>query len=64
MRNSSLLAMEIIWISTGVLSVAAAIKFAIGSGGDRTIIFALMGLISFIFAWLRHKQRKKANFDR
>ena len=60
MRNSSLLAMEIIWIATGVLSVAAAIKFAIGSEGDRTIIFALMGVISFIFAWLRHKQRKKS----
>jgi hypothetical protein len=60
MRNSPLLAMEIIWIATGVLSVAAAIKFAIGSGGDRTIIFALMGVISFIFAWLRHKQRKKS----
>ena len=60
MRNSSLLAMEIIWIATGVLSVAATIKFAIGSEGDRTIIFALMGVISFIFAWLRHKQRKKS----
>jgi hypothetical protein len=52
--------MEIIWIATGVVSVAAAIKFAIGSGGNRVIIFALMGLISFIFAWLRHKQRKKS----
>ena len=60
MRNSSLLAMEIIWIATGVLSVAAAIKFAIVSEGDRTIIFALMGVVSFIFAWLRHKQRKKS----
>ena len=60
MRNSSLLAMEIIWIATGVLSVAAAIKFAIGSGGNRIIIFAMMGLVSFVFAWLRHKQRKKS----
>jgi len=60
MKNSPLLAMEIIWIATGVLSVAAAIKFAFGSGGTRTIIFALMGLISFIFAWIRHKQRNKS----
>jgi hypothetical protein len=60
MRNSSLLILEIIWIVTGILSIAAGIKFAVTSGGSKTIIFALMALISFVFAWLRHKQRKKS----
>ncbi len=59
MRNSSLLVMEIIWITTGVLSVVAGISYAITSGGSKVFIFASMALISFVFAWLRHKQRKK-----
>jgi hypothetical protein len=59
MRNSSLLIMEIIWIVTGVLSLAAGIR-CISSGDDKKIvIFVLLALVSFIFAWIRHKQRKK-----
>jgi len=60
MRNSSLLVLEIIWIATGVFSAGAGIKFAITTGGSQVFIFALMALISFVFAWLRHKQRKKS----
>ncbi len=60
MRNRSLLAMEIIWIATGVLCAVASIRFAFGSGGNKIIVFAIMALISFTFAWLRHKQRKKS----
>jgi hypothetical protein len=52
--------LEIIWISTGVLSLAAGIKFVLTGGGNKIFIFALMALISFVFAWLRHKQRKKS----
>jgi hypothetical protein len=59
MRNSSLLAMEIIWIATGTLCLAVAIKLAFTDGGKEIIIFALMALISFIFGWLKEKQRKK-----
>lgn len=59
MRNSSLLALEIIWIATGVLCIAAGIRFTITEGGNKLCIFALMALISFVFAGLRHKQRKK-----
>ena len=50
MRNSSLLILEIIWIVTGVLSIAAGIRFAITDGGAKIFIFALMALISFVFA--------------
>jgi len=60
MRNSSLLILEIIWWSTGVLSVAAGIRFAVTEGGIKTLIFILMALVAFLFAWLRHQQRKKS----
>jgi hypothetical protein len=60
MRNSSLLVLEIIWIATGILSIAAGIRFAITTGGPKITVFLLMALISFLFAWLRHKQRKKS----
>lgn len=60
MRNSSLLVLEIIWIVAGILSVVAGIRFAMTTGGSKIIIFALMALISFLFAWMRHRQRKKS----
>jgi hypothetical protein len=59
MRNSSLLVLEIIWIATGILSIAAGIRFAITGSGSKILIFAAMAVISFLFAWLRHNQRKK-----
>jgi hypothetical protein len=60
MRNSSLLILEIIWIVTGLLCVAAGIRFAITDGGSKIFIFALMAIISFVFATIRHRQRKKS----
>jgi hypothetical protein len=59
MRNSSLLILEIIWITVGILCIIAGIRFAIKIGSSKIPIFALMAMISFVFAWLRHKQRKK-----
>jgi hypothetical protein len=60
MRNSSLLIMEILWIATGVLCLGAGIRIAVTAGGNKVFIFAFMSLVSFLFAWLRHKQRKKS----
>jgi hypothetical protein len=60
MRNNSLLAMEIIWIATGILSAGAAIKMAITDDGYKIIFFSLMAVVSFTFALIRHKQRKKS----
>jgi uncharacterized membrane protein YczE len=60
MRNSSLLVLEIIWIAVGVLCITAGISFAITSGSSKIPIFALMALICFVFAWIRHNQRKKS----
>ncbi len=60
MRNKSLLVLEIIWITTGVLCIAAGIRFAITGGSSKIYIFGIMALVSFLFAWFRHSQRKKS----
>jgi len=60
MRNSSIIILEIIWITTGVLCIAAGIKYAVTNGFSKVPAFALMALVCFIFAWVRNKQRKKS----
>ena len=59
MKNNSILVIEIIWIVTSVLCVGAGIQLVMTTGGNKIFIFASMAIISFVFAWLRHKQRKK-----
>jgi len=59
MSNKYLLILEIIWWVTGIVSLAVAIRIAATEGGNKIILFILMALVSFLFAWLRHKQRKK-----
>lgn len=58
MSNKYLLILEIIWWATGSVSLAVAVRIAATEGGNRTILFILMALVSFLFAWLRRKQRK------
>jgi len=60
MRNSSILVLEIIWIITGLLCIAAGIKYAVTSGFSKVPLFALMALVCFVFAWIRDRQRKKS----
>ena len=60
MNKKSLLILEIVWIIVGILCIAAGIRFAIMTGGSRVFIFILMALVSFVFAWMRHMQRKKS----
>jgi ABC-type Mn2+/Zn2+ transport system permease subunit len=52
--------MEIIWIVTGILCIVAGIRFVLTGGTSKIPIFALMSLICFLFAWIRHRQRKKS----
>jgi hypothetical protein len=59
MSKKSLLILEIVWIAVGVLCIAAGTKFAIKTGGSKVFIFFLMALVSFTFAFIRHRQRKK-----
>jgi hypothetical protein len=58
-KNSSLLALEIVWISTGLICFFTSIRLIATTGGWKSIIFAVMALISFAFAWIRHSMRKK-----
>jgi hypothetical protein len=60
MNKKSLLVLEIVWIIVGILCIAEGIRFAILTGGSRVFIFILMALVSFVFAWMRHRQRKKS----
>ena len=55
-----MLILDIIWIVTGVLSLAGAIKVAVTGGGINVIFFILMAIVSFVFALIRHNQRKKS----
>jgi hypothetical protein len=59
MSNRTLLILEIVWIVVGILCIAAGIRYAITAGGTKIIVFAAMALVSFIFALIRHRQRKK-----
>jgi hypothetical protein len=58
MRNNSLIIIEIIWIVTGLLCIAAGIRYSLTGGSSKIPIFALMALISFVFAIIRHRQRR------
>jgi hypothetical protein len=61
MRNNSILIIEIVWIVTGILCVAAAIRNVVVSGnGSKIPIFALMAIVCFVFAAIRHRQRTKS----
>jgi hypothetical protein len=59
MKNKSLLILEITWIIVGIACIFAGIRSVLRSTGSRYIIFFIMALISFGFAWVRHNQRKK-----
>jgi hypothetical protein len=59
MKNRTLLILEVVWIIVGIASVAAGIRYAITPGGPKSFIFFGMALVSFLFAWARHTQRKK-----
>jgi cell division protein FtsW (lipid II flippase) len=59
MNKRSLLILQIAWIAIGVMCVWAAIHNKVTGSGERTLLFALMGLASFVMAYFRHKQIKK-----
>lgn len=59
MNKKLLLILEIVWIITGVLCLAAGVRSIANDGGNLSFIFPILALVSFFFAWLRHKERKK-----
>lgn len=59
MRNSSFLLLEIVWIVVGIGCIAASVRSGIHTGGYQFLIFLIMAVVSFGFAFVRHNQRKK-----
>jgi hypothetical protein len=59
MNKRYLIVLEFIWIATGTLCLIAGIRYATGAGGKKTYIFFLLAAVSFLFAWLRDRERKK-----
>jgi hypothetical protein len=59
MKNRGLLLLEIVWIIVGIACLAAGTRSVIRTGGYQFIVFFVMALVSFGFAWIRHKQRTK-----
>jgi FtsH-binding integral membrane protein len=59
MNKKVLLILQIAWIVIGILCIWAAFHSSTNGSGDRTTIFALMGLACFVMAWFRFNQRKK-----
>jgi hypothetical protein len=51
--------LEVVWILTGLLCLYAGIRLALGKGGTPMYVFFLLGIVSFLFAWYRDKERKK-----
>ena len=55
------LLLEIIWLITGLLCIAAAVRlYAVNGYNNRILVFILMALVAFLFARFRHNQRKKS----
>lgn len=59
MNKRTLIILELLWIVIGVFCFAAAIHNKITSGGERFLILIGMGVLSFIMAYIRDRQRKK-----
>ncbi|MFO7851760.1 MAG: hypothetical protein ACQERS_12605 [Bacteroidota bacterium] len=59
MSKRTLIILEVLWIVIGVFCFAAAIHNKITSGGERFLILLGMGILAFIMAYVRDRQRRK-----
>ena len=59
MNKRTLIILEILWIVIGVFCIAAAVHNKITSGGERFLILLGMGMLAFIMAYVRERQRRK-----
>ncbi len=60
MNKKTLIILEILWIVIGIFCIAAAIHNKIIGGGDKFLILLGMGLLAFVMAYFRDRQRKKS----
>ncbi|MEE4215063.1 MAG: hypothetical protein V2I34_08330 [Bacteroidales bacterium] len=61
MNKRTLIILEILWVVIGIFCIAAAIHNKMTSGGERFLILLGMGVLSFIMAYVRDRQRRKNN---
>jgi hypothetical protein len=59
MNKKFLIVLEVTWIITGVLCLIAGIRYASGPCNNKTFVFFLLAVVSFLFAWFRERERKK-----
>jgi len=59
MNKKAVLAIEIVWITLGLLCLTVTFREIIITKGDRAWIFGLMSAVAFLMAWIRDRQRKK-----
>lgn len=54
-----MLIMELLWIIAGLAALIIGIHQIFTTGSNNIYVFALIALVSFLFAGIRHYQRKK-----
>jgi hypothetical protein len=60
MKNRFSLILEVLWIVIGIVCIAAGLRSVVlKDNSNIIIIFFVMAMISFGFAWFRHNQRRK-----
>ncbi len=60
MNKKAILAIEIIWITLGILCLMITIRELFITRGGKAWIFGLMAALAFVLAWVRDRQRKKS----
>lgn len=59
MNKKTVTILEILWIVIGIFCIAAAIHNKLSGEGERFLILIGMGILAFIMAYVRDRQRKK-----
>lgn len=60
MNKKTIVILEILWIVIGIFCIAAAIHNNIsGHDNSRSLILAGMGILAFVMAYVRDRQRRK-----
>lgn len=59
MRNRLSFILVIVWIFTGFLCLGIGVREFILRTENNYLIFFIMAIVAFGFAWFRYKQRRK-----
>ncbi len=59
MNKKSLLLIEIIWVTLGIVCLGIAIREISANGIKSGLLYLVMAAGAFVLAWIRDSQRKK-----